>query len=119
MSEEEALSEEEKDAKLMGIIQELSELGMNKEANQLFKKLAKKITFVDLGDEWYKHQICSTYPRVSLKTMVFCCSPANPCPYRTAVLKKAGLTTKDYIEIKKELAEKLEEILKGHGVGLP
>ena len=118
MSEENELSEEERDAKLMQIIQELSELGLNKEANQLFKKLEKKIEFVDLGDdEWHKHQICETYPKCDLRTMVYCCAPTNPCPYRNSVLRKLNLSIKDYIEVKKKLAEKLEEILKGRDAG--
>lgn len=109
MSEE--LSEEEKDVKLMNIIQELSELGMKKEANQLFKKIAKKICFVSLPD-WEYHQICETYPQVDLRDVVFCCSPSNPCPYRNSVLKKLGLSVADYIEIKKKYGEEIGTLLK-------
>lgn len=113
MSEENELSEEEKDVKLMQIIQELSEIGLNKEANQLFKRLSKKITFVDLGDdEWYKHQICETYPKCDLRTMVYCCAPTNPCQFRNSVLKKLGWSLEDYINLKKKFAEELEGLFK-------
>ena len=112
MSEEAPLSEEEKDAKIMQIIQELSELGLNKEANLLFKKLEKKIEFVDLGDEWYKHQICETYPKCDLRTMVYCCAPSNPCQFRNSVLKKLGWSLQDYINLKKKFAGEIEEMLK-------
>ena len=110
MSEE--LSEEAKDVKLMNIIQELSELGMNKEANQLFKTLAKKIEFVDLGDEWYNHQICETYPKCDLRTMIYCCAPTNPCPYRNSVLRKLNLTIADYIELKEKFGSEMGTLLK-------
>ncbi|MBE9592845.1 MAG: hypothetical protein IMF19_05135, partial [Proteobacteria bacterium] len=110
MSEEETISEEEKDIKRMEIVQALSELGENAMANQLFKKMEKKVEFVSLPD-WENHQICSTFPKVDSKCLVFCCSPSNNCPYRAAVLRMLGLTLKDYVEIKKELADRLDEIL--------
>ena len=111
MSEEESLAEEERDVKLLEIAQALSELGENKAANQLFKELEKKITFAERED-WINEQICSVFPNnIDIRCLVFCCSPSNNCPYRTAVLKKIGLTTSDYIEMKKALAEKLENML--------
>jgi hypothetical protein len=110
MSEEETISEEEKEVKLLEIIQALSGLGENKIANQLFKTIEKKITFVSLPD-WENHQVCETFPECDLRTMVYCCAPTNPCPYRAAVLRKLGLTLKDYIDIKKDLAKDLEAIL--------
>jgi hypothetical protein len=110
MKEEESISEEENDMKRMELVQALSELGETKIANQLFKKLEKKITFVSLSD-WENHQICSTFPRADIKDLVFCCSPSNNCPYRAAVLRKLGLSLKDYIDIKKDLSKDLEAIL--------
>jgi hypothetical protein len=110
MSEEGIISEEEKEVKILELIQTLSELGENTIANQLFKKIEKKITFVLLPD-WMNHQICESFPKVDTRDLVFCCSPSNNCPYRAAVLKKMGLTKADYIEIKKELADTLDEIL--------
>ncbi len=111
MNEEQGLSKEENDMKRMEIVQALSELGENAIANQLFKKIEKKITFILLPD-WVNHQICETFPRVDTRNLVFCCSPSNNCPYRAAVLRKMGLTASDYIEIKKELADTLDEIFK-------
>jgi predicted metal-binding transcription factor (methanogenesis marker protein 9) len=110
MSEE--LTEEEKDVKLLEIMQALSELGENAIANQLFGKIEKKLKWVLLQD-WETHQICETFPHVDTRDLVFCCSPSNNCPYRAAVLRKMGLTTADYIDMKRELAEVLEEILEG------
>lgn len=102
--------EEDRDTRIMEIVQALSELGENKIANQLFKQIEKKITFIEMED-WVNHQICDTFPRVCTKDLVFCCSPSNPCPYRAAVLKKMGLTVAEYIKIKKDLADSLEAIL--------
>ena len=102
MSEE----EEDTDAKRMEIVQALSELGESKIANLLFKKIEKKITFVSLPD-WTNHQICDTYPKCDIRTIAFCCSPANPCPYRASVLRKLGLTINDYIMLKVKFGDKI------------
>ena len=107
---EEEISEEEKDSKIVEIVQALSEIGENRIANQLFKKIEKKLEFVSLPD-WENHQICETFPKIDIRTMVYCCAPTNPCPYRAAVLRKLGLSLDDYIGIKKELAEELESFI--------
>lgn len=111
MSEKEGLSkEEEEDMKRMEIVQALSELGETTLANQLFGKIERKLVFISLPD-WEYHQICETFPECDLRTLVYCCAPTNPCPYRAAVLRKLGLTLKNYIDIKKDLAKDLEAIL--------
>ena len=110
MSEENEL-EEELNAKIMGVVEALEEIGEKGLANRLFRKLSLKIEFVDLED-WEQHQICETYPQVDLRTMVYCCSPKNPCPYRNSVLKKIGWSLGDYIELKKEFAKLFEDIFK-------
>ena len=110
MSEEEGISEQEKDAKLMEIIEALSELGENRIAEELFSKIEKKLKFVSLPD-WTQHQICDTYPECDLRTIVYCCAPTNPCPYRASVLRKLKWSLKDYIKIKKHLADELESII--------
>jgi predicted metal-binding transcription factor (methanogenesis marker protein 9) len=111
MSEEENISEEETDIKRMEIVQALSELGENKIANQLFGKIEKNIRFVERED-WVNEQICSVFPNnIDIRCLVFCCSPKNPCPFRAAVLRKLGLSLKDYIDIKKDLSKDLEAIL--------
>ena len=94
------ISEEEKDLKLLEIIQALSELNENQIANQLFKKIEKKLEFVSLPD-WENHQICSTFPKIDIRDLVFCCSPTNNCPYRAAVLHKLGLSLDNYIQMKR------------------
>lgn len=105
MNEEESISEEEKDVKLLELIQRLSELGENDTANQLFKKIAKKITFAERED-WINEQICSMFPNdIDIRCITFCCSPRSPCPYRAAVLKKLGWNMKDYIRMKKAAAK--------------
>jgi DNA modification methylase len=104
MKEEHGLSKEEKDIKRMEIVQALSELGENDTANQLFKKIAKKITFAERED-WVNEQVCSTFPNdIDIRCIAFCCSPHSPCPYRAAVLKKLGWSMNDYIRMKKAAA---------------
>ena len=107
MSEEEDL-----DVKRMELVQALSELGENHMATQLFGKISKKITFVEMED-WVEHQICSTFPKVDLRDLVFCCSPRNPCPYRASVLRKLKWSLKDYISMKKNFAIVLESSMSG------
>lgn len=104
MSEEETISEEEKDVKLLEVIQTLSELGENAIANELFKKIEKKITFA-AREDWVNEQVCSLFPNdIDIRCITFCCSPRSPCPYRAAVLKKLGWNMKDYIRMKKAAA---------------
>jgi len=110
---EETLSEEELNAKIMGVVEALEEIGERGLANKLFKKLSDKIEFVDLGDdEWYKHQICETYPKCDLRTIVYCCAPTNPCPYRNSVLRKLNLTIADYIQLKEKFGSEMGTLLK-------
>ena len=109
MSEEE-ISEEEKDSKIVEIVQALSEIGENQIANQLFKKIEKKLEYVSLPD-WENHQICETFPKIDIRTMVYCCAPTNPCPYRASVLRTLGLTIPDYVAMKKMFAIEIEKRL--------
>ena len=109
MSEE--ITEEEKDVRLMEIIQVLSELGENKIANELFKKVEKKITFAERED-WINEQICSMFPSdIDIKCLAFCCSPSNNCPYRAAVLRKLGWDMGDYIKLKADFGNKIAEVI--------
>ena len=106
----EEITEEEKDIKRMEIVQALSELGENKIANQLFEKIKKKLEFVSLSD-WENHQICETFPKCDLRTMVYCCAPTNPCPYRAAVLRKLGLSLDDYVQMKRRFGLMVEPFI--------
>jgi DNA modification methylase len=110
MSEEEGISEQEKDAKLMEIIETLSELGENRIANELFKKVEKKITFAERED-WINEQICSMFPNnIDVRCIAFCCSPRSACPYRAAVLRKLGWKMEDYINVKREFGEQIKRM---------
>lgn len=98
----EELTEEELNEKIMETVQALEEIGERGLANRVFKKLSLKIEFIEL-DDWVYHQVCSTFPKVDVRDLTFCCSPANMCPYRTAVLKKLGLSLEDYIHMKADV----------------
>ena len=107
MSEE----EEDIDAKRMEIVQALSELGENAIANQLFKKIEKKITFAERED-WINEQICSMFPNnIDVRCIAFCCSPRSACPYRAAVLRKLGWKMEDYINVKREFGEQIKKLI--------
>lgn len=44
-------------------------------------------------------------------SLAFCCGLENPCPDRDKVLKKLGLTKKDFIKLKKQFDKNLFERL--------
>jgi len=89
----------------------LSQIGMKKQAEEVFKELVKKIEFVDMED-WINHQICGDFPKVDIRCMAFCCSPAKNCPFRNSVLKKLGKTIKDFIEYKSRFGERIKRDFK-------
>lgn len=102
--------EDDEDVKRIEIVQALSELGENKLANQLFKKLEKKITFADRED-WVNEQICSMFPNdIDVRCLAFCCSPLSACPYRAAVLRKIGWKMEGYINVKREFGEQIKRM---------
>jgi len=101
MSEE--ISEEELTEKIITICGELEDIGEKRLSKKLFEKIEKKLEFVSLSD-WENHQICSTFPKIDIRDLVFCCSPSNNCPYRAAVLRKLGLSLGDYTQMKKRFA---------------
>ena len=106
------MSEEgDRDAKIIEIVQALSELGENKIANELFKKIEKKITFAERED-WVNEQICSMFPNnIDVRCIAFCCSPRSACPYRAAVLRKLGWSIGVYVNLKAEFGEQIKRTI--------
>lgn len=89
----------------------LLEIGEKKLAEQVFKEISKKINFVE-RDDWINHQICGDFPKIDIRCMAFCCSPAKNCPYRNSVLKKLGKGITDFIEYKERFGEKIKKDFK-------
>ncbi len=98
----------EKMQKLLAICSELEELGEKETANQIFEKISKRINFIKRGD-WTDHQICSDFPNIDIRCLVFCCSPAKPCIFRNTVLQKIGLTVDNYTKMKEKFAGEIEK----------
>lgn len=98
----------EKTERLLAICGELEEIGERKTAIEIFRKISNKIKFVKRKD-WINHQICADFPTVDIRCFVFCCSPAKNCIFRGAVLKKLGLTIKDYIRMKEGFAKGIKK----------
>ena len=42
-----------------------------------------------------------------VRGLAFCCPPIKPCPLRDITLKNMGMSHDDYLDLKKELSEKL------------
>lgn len=98
----------EKIERLLAICAELEEIGERKTAIEIFRKISKKIKFVKRKD-WINHQICGDFPIVDIRCLVFCCSPAKNCVFRNTVLKKMGLTIKDYVRMKEGFAREIKK----------
>ena len=45
-------------------------------------------------------------------SLIWCCKPSKPCPLRDMTLKNMGMTHDEYLDLKKELSEKLTGIQK-------
>ncbi|MDO5824400.1 methanogenesis marker 9 domain-containing protein [Methanobrevibacter sp.] len=43
-------------------------------------------------------------------SLVWCCKPSKPCPLRDMTLKSMGMTHDEYLDLKKELSEKLVNV---------
>jgi len=99
--------EREKLNKAMAISLALDEIGEKEKAEEIFQeRVEPNIKFIERND-WIEHQICGDWPEVDIRCLAFCCYPVKDCPYRISVLKKLGLTDKDYIEMKRKIGERI------------
>lgn len=93
---------------VIAVCSALEDIGERKIANALFKKrIENKLELVET-DEWVDHAICDSYPIVDARQLVYCCPATKHCIFRNSVLKKIGMSVKEYTEMKKRWAEELE-----------
>lgn len=71
------------------------------------EKILDEIKLIQRED-WMNHQICGDMPNVDTRCLVFCCSPAKPCPLRNIVLRKMGLTVEYYAKMKEKSSKEFE-----------
>ena len=105
MSEEESENENEID-NVLAVCSVLEDIGEKRIATALFnKRIEAKLELVET-DEWVDHAICDSFPIVDTRQLVYCCPHTKPCPFRRTVLKKIGMSLKEYTELKKGWAKK-------------
>ena len=98
------MSEEENETdSVFAICSALEDIGERKIAKALFKKrIEDKLELVET-EEWVEHAICDSYPLVDARQLVYCCPATKQCPFRNIVLKKVGMSLKQYTEWKKRV----------------
>lgn len=87
----------------------LVKVGETELAEGVEEEILKEIRFVEHND-WIFRQWCGDFPVVDFRSIVFCCAAyqdgkGKSCPYRSMILKKAGLDEAAYLEIKKRIGE--------------
>lgn len=90
---------------VFAICSALEDIGELKIAKEVFKKrIEDKLELVET-DEWIEHTICDSYPVVDRRQLVYCCPATKPCSFRNCVLKKIGISIKEYTRKKKEMGK--------------
>jgi len=63
--------------------------------------------YVNIKEEFAKKTRLGEGEGTCFGSLVWCCKPSKPCPFRDMVLKRINMTVDEYMELKKQLAEKL------------
>ncbi|KZX15510.1 hypothetical protein MBCUT_15070 [Methanobrevibacter cuticularis] len=64
-------------------------------------------SYMDIKDEFSKKTRLGEGPRTCFGSLVWCCKPSKPCPLRDMVLKSIDMSIDEYLDLKKELSERL------------
>jgi len=63
--------------------------------------------YIDIKTEFAKETKLSEGTGTCFGSLVWCCKPSKPCPLRDITLKNIGMTHDEYLDLKKELSDKL------------
>ncbi len=62
-----------------------------------------------------KKQINEIMEETCFESLAYCCSLEKNCPFRDSVLKKLGLTKKDFVALKEKFNNNLYDLIKMKG----
>lgn len=63
--------------------------------------------YIDIKTEFAKETKLCEGTGTCFGSLVWCCKPSKPCPLRDITLKNIGMTHDEYLDLKKELSDKL------------
>ena len=63
--------------------------------------------YIDIKTEFAKETKLGEGTGTCFGSLVWCCKPSKPCPLRDITLKNIGMTLDEYLDLKKELSERL------------
>lgn len=63
--------------------------------------------YIDIKTEFAKETKLGEGTETCFGSLVWCCKPSKPCPLRDITLKNIGMTHGEYLDLKKELSDKL------------
>ena len=63
--------------------------------------------YIDIKTEFAKETRLGEGTGTWFGSLVWCCKPSKPCPLRDITLKNIGMTHDEYLDLKKELSDKL------------
>ena len=63
--------------------------------------------YIDIKTEFAKETKLVEGTGTCFGSLVWCCKPSKPCPLRDITLKNIGMTHDEYLDLKKELSDKL------------
>ena len=65
--------------------------------------------FFDIKQEFANETKLGEGAHTCFGSLVWCCKPSKPCPLRDMTLRNMGMSYDEYLDLKKELAEKFKE----------
>ena len=63
--------------------------------------------YIDIKTEFAKETKLGEWTGTCFGLLLWCCKPSKPCPLRDITLKNIGMTHDEYLDLKKELSDKL------------
>lgn len=63
--------------------------------------------YIDIKTKFAKETRLGEGTGTCFGSLVWCCKPSKPCPLRDITLKNIGMSHEEYLDLKKELSEKL------------
>ncbi len=63
--------------------------------------------YIDIKTKFAKETRLGEGTGTCFGSLVWCCKPSKPCPLRDITLKNIGMSHDEYLDLKKELSEKL------------
>ena len=68
--------------------------------------------YVDIKTQFAKETRLGEGAGTCFGSLVWCCKPSKPCPLRDMTLKSMGMSHDEYLDLKKELSERLVGVKK-------